>query len=165
MKIRMAGIVKESIVDGPGIRFVLFVQGCLHNCLGCHNPETHDLSGGCEIDTQDIIRDIMSAPFLNGVTFSGGEPFLQADKLWEVAKAVKEKDYNIAAYTGFLFEELINNSSPSVRKLLELTDILIDGKFKIEEKDLSLKFRGSKNQRVIDVKKSMASGSVVLYCK
>lgn len=91
MKIRIAGISKESLVDGPGIRYVIFAQGCLHNCIGCHNPSTHPLDGGYLVDINEIYNDIISNKFIDGVTFSGGEPFLQVNEFTEIAKKLKEK--------------------------------------------------------------------------
>lgn len=164
MVLRIAGIIKESVVDGPGIRYVIFTQGCPHNCPGCHNPETHDTHGGYEMDTKDIICDIKSSIFLNGITFSGGEPFLQAERLSIIAESIKSLGLSIVTYTGYTFEELLKDSDYHINKLLNLTDILVDGKFILDEKDISLKFRGSKNQRLIDVKKSLsASTPVILY--
>jgi anaerobic ribonucleoside-triphosphate reductase activating protein len=162
VKIRIAGIVKESVVDGPGIRYVVFTQGCFHNCLGCHNPNTHDLNGGYEIEIEDLINDIDSSIFINGVTFSGGEPFLQAENLILLAQQLKKRKINIAAYTGYTFEEIIKSNNINFTKLIGMIDILIDGKFIQSQRDISLRFRGSKNQRVIDVYKSLETKSTVL---
>lgn len=164
MKLRIAGILKESVVDGPGIRYVIFTQGCLHNCPGCHNPETHDLNGGYEIDTDEIIRDIDNCHLLSGVTFSGGEPFLQAESLVPLAIEIRKRSLSIVSYSGYTFEELTGSEDRSKRELLESLDTLIDGKFDLSLRDISLKFRGSKNQRIIDVKKSLESKLAVL-CK
>lgn len=165
MKIRIAGILKESVVDGPGIRYVIFTQGCQHNCAGCHNPETHDLNGGYEIDIRDIINDIDRCAFLDGITFSGGEPFLQAASLLVLAEKIKERNYNILTYSGYTFEDLVSSDNLETRKLLGLIDILIDGKFVLAKRDISLKFRGSKNQRIIDVKASLDMKMPVLFYK
>lgn len=156
-KIKVSGIIKESIVDGPGIRLVVFVQGCPHHCKGCHNPQTHDFDGGKDILIKDIVDEINKNPLLSGVTFSGGEPFCQAKQLTELAKEVHKYGLNIITYTGYEFEYLIGhfNDKNSWYELLENIDILIDGPFMLEERSLDLKFRGSKNQRVIDVKKSL----------
>jgi anaerobic ribonucleoside-triphosphate reductase activating protein len=162
MKLRIAGITNESVVDGPGVRYVIFAQGCIHNCAGCHNPETHDIEGGYEIEAEQIVNDILKRPFLNGITFSGGDPFLQAESFAYIASRVRRDDLNIVTYTGFTFEDLEKNNSIGVGRLLGLTDILIDGKFRMAERDISLKFRGSRNQRVIDVVKSIKLGSPVL---
>ena len=163
MKIRIAGIVKESIVDGPGIRYAIFTQGCIHNCMGCHNPNTHDLNGGYEIDIEDLINDIDSSILLNGVTLSGGEPFLQAESILPLVQHLKKRKINILAYTGYIFEQLIKSNNINELQLLTMIDILVDGKFILSQRDISLKFRGSKNQRVIDVLKSLDSKSPVLF--
>lgn len=163
-KLRISGIIKESIVDGPGIRYVVFTQGCLHKCEGCHNPQTHDLEGGYLIDIDDILAEVKKNPLLDGLTFSGGEPFLQPGPLGELGKAVKAMGFNIIAYTGFTFEQLLELSKkkPDITSLLQVTDILIDGRFELSQKDLLLKFRGSKNQRPIDVQNTLKTGQVVL---
>lgn len=150
-KIRIAGIEEESIVDGPGIRMVIFAQGCKHNCIGCHNPESHSFNGGELMDVEEIINRIKENPLLDGITLSGGEPFEQAEECGVLAKKVKELGLNVITYTGYTFEEVLTKEK--FTKLLIQTDTLIDGKFDIEQKSLMLKFRGSKNQRVIDVKK------------
>lgn len=163
MKIRIAGTVNDSIVDGDGIRFVVFVQGCIHNCNGCHNPQTHDFSGGCETDTDSLLEKILANPLLDGVTFSGGEPFCQPAPLYELGKKVKENGLNLVCYTGFTFEELleISKQDEDVKNLLGICDVLIDGPFILSKKNLLLKFRGSENQRILDVKKSLSEGKAV----
>lgn len=162
-KLRIAGIVKESVVDGPGIRFVIFSQGCKHNCKGCHNPETHDVNSGKLVDTEEILDEIKKDPLLLGVTFSGGEPFLQAKPFADLAKQIHKLGLDIITYTGYKFETLISkmNKENDYEELLNNTDILVDGKFILEEKSLMLKFRGSKNQRVIDVKESLKAKKVI----
>lgn len=163
MDIRIAGTVSNSIVDGPGFRYTVFVQGCPHGCTGCHNPETHDFNGGKIVDTEIIVNQILEDPLLDGVTFSGGEPFCQCEPLFEIGKKVREKGLNIVTYTGFEYEYLIRNRDKNyIDKLLSITDILIDGKFILEQKSLELKFKGSRNQRVIDVRKSMESDKIIL---
>ena len=159
-ELRISGIVPESIVDGPGIRYTVFVQGCPHHCEGCHNPQTHDFEGGRLVDIADIINEIQRNPLLSGATFSGGEPFCQPEVLFELGKAIKETGLNLVCYSGYTFEELL--VLPAIKELLSLTDILIDGKFVLKEKSLMLKFRGSKNQRIIDVKKSLDKGEAVI---
>lgn len=163
-KLRISGIIKESIVDGPGIRYVLFTQGCLHKCEGCHNPQTHDLEGGYFIDIDDILAEVKKNPLLDGLTFSGGEPFLQPEALGKLGKAVKAIGLNIITYSGYTFEQLteLSKNKPDITSLLQVTDILIDGRFELAQKDLLLKFRGSKNQRPIDVQSTLKSGKVVL---
>lgn len=154
-KIRLAGIIRESIVDGPGIRFVVFTQGCKHNCKGCHNPETHDLNGGYESSTENIIAEIKKNPLLRGVTFSGGDPFLQPEPLVLIAKEVHALKMDVVTYTGYTYEQIIFEAKFNHywKQLLEETDILIDGPFILEQRDLSLRFRGSRNQRVIKLSK------------
>lgn len=150
-KIRIAGIEEESIVDGPGIRMVIFAQGCKHNCVGCHNPESHSFTGGELIEIDEIINRVKANPLLDGISLSGGEPFEQAEECSLLAREVRKLGLNVLTYTGYTFEEIL--AEEKFRKLLLETDTLIDGKFKIEEKSLMLKFRGSKNQRIIDVRK------------
>jgi len=141
-------------VDGPGIRYVIFVQGCPHHCEGCHNPQTHDFEGGYFVDGEELLRDICANPLLSGVTFSGGEPFCQAAALAALGEAIHEKGLNIITYTGFLYEDLLEkaNADEGIRALLSVTDTLIDGPFILAERDLSLSYRGSRNQRIIDLK-------------
>lgn len=160
--LKISGIVKESIVDGPGIRFVLFAQGCRHNCPGCHNPQTHPFEGGTNMGINDILHMISCNPLLDGVTLSGGEPFEQADAFAVLAEKVRQKGFNIVTYTGYTFEEIKNKLGikPGWKALLEASDILVDGRFILEEKDLLLKFRGSKNQRIIDVRKTLLTDKI-----
>ena len=164
-EIKIAGIVEESIVDGPGIRYVLFTQGCPHHCEGCHNPQTHEFNQGKMEKIQNIANAIDSNPLLKGITFSGGEPFMQAKVLSNLIDEVKNKKLDIITYTGFKFEYLIENACENngYMQLLEKTDILIDGKFEINKKDENLLFRGSSNQRAIDVKESLKYGKVIEY--
>ena len=159
MEIRLAGIVNDSIVDGTGIRLTVFVQGCTHNCKGCHNPQTHDLNGGYIADTDDILAKALENPLLEGLTFSGGEPFLQPLPLAELAEKAHKKGFNIFCYTGFLYEDILKDENK--KKLLENVDYLIDGPFIEEQKSLLLNFRGSKNQRIINVKKSFEENRAV----
>ena len=161
--IRISGVIRESIVDGPGLRFVLFTQGCTHNCAGCHNPDTHDLEGGYLIDTHKVYLEVIKNPLLKGLTISGGEPFLQAKELLPLAREVKKIGKDIVIYTGFLFENLIMSKDKDVLELLELCDMLVDGPFKIELRDLTLTFKGSRNQRLIDMRKTLKNKKVVLY--
>ncbi len=164
-KFRAAGVVSESITDGEGIRYVLFVQGCPHRCPGCHNPETHDFSGGYDADTDEIFKEFSKNPLLSGITFSGGEPFCQPEPLAELAEKVKAAGKNVTVYTGYTIEQLLNDGKKNsgIMKLLDLADVLIDGRFIIEEKSLTLRFRGSKNQRMIDVQKTLKSGGKTIY--
>ena len=162
MKIRIADIVDDSIVDGPGLRFVVFVQGCTHNCKGCHNPDTHDINGGKIVDTDYILEKFYENPLLDGITLSGGEPFLQTTPLSVIARDIKEKGFNVIVSTGFTWEELMEYKE-KYYELLKYTDILIDGPFDENLKSYDLMFRGSGNQRAIDVFKSLSENKVVLY--
>lgn len=159
--LRLAGVVGESIVDGPGIRFVIFTQGCPHACPGCQNPQTHDFAGGSDVSLDDLLGQILANPFVKGVTFSGGEPFCQAAGLLPLARELKARGRHLMAYTGYTFEELLALDDPAVRPLLAEIDLLVDGRFVEAEKSLELKFRGSANQRVLDVPASLAANTPV----
>lgn len=161
--LRLAGVIRESIVDGPGIRMVVFAQGCPHHCKGCHNPETHDPTGGYDSTVGNLLREAKKNPLLKGLTLSGGDPFFQANGFARLARAAHEAGYNIITYTGYTFEELLDGfeAHEGWEALLRETDILVDGKFVLEERSLSLQFRGSKNQRVIDVPASLKAGNAV----
>ena len=156
----LSGIVSDSIVDGPGIRTTIFSQGCPHHCKGCHNPETWAFGCGTQMPVEDIVDIVKSNPLCRGVTFSGGEPFSQAAGIAKLAALLKELGYEVASYSGFTFEELLEGTEDQ-KKLLENIDILIDGRFILAEKSLEIAFRGSRNQRVLDVKKSLAEGKAV----
>ena len=158
--LNLSGIQTDSIVDGPGIRTTFFCQGCPHHCVGCHNPETWSFSGGTPMDTETMVQIVASNPLCKGVTFSGGEPFAQAEGFTELAKALKAAGYEVASYSGYTFEALLNGT-PAQRQLLEQIDILIDGPFVQAEKSLELAFRGSANQRILDVPKSLQTGHAV----
>lgn len=162
MELKIAGTVNDSIVDGPGIRFTVFTQGCPHHCEGCHNPQTHDFNGGIIEDTNNLLDKIKSNPLLDGVTFSGGEPFCQAHQLAEMGRAVKSFGMNVITYTGYTFEQLYSNQEKDGwGELLEVTDYLIDGKFILSQKDWLIKFRGSSNQRYIDCQASLVAGAAI----
>ena len=162
-ELRLSGVVRESIVDGPGIRFVLFLQGCPHDCAGCHNPDTHDPAGGYDSTTDKLLTEIQKNPLLAGVTLSGGEPFLQAAALAPFARHVHDMGLSVITYTGYTMEELLANlgDHDGWRALLEQTDILIDGRFLEEEKEFTLRFRGSKNQRILDPLASLRENCAV----
>ncbi len=163
-KIRIAGTVSDSIVDGPGIRYTIFVQGCPHRCEGCHNPQTHDFDGGKDTTLAELFQNISKNILLDGVTFSGGEPLCKARELYILGAEVKKKlGLNIVVYSGYTFEYLLENATKDnfYRELLEITDFLVDGKFVKELKSYEVKFRGSTNQRIIDVKKSLESEKIV----
>lgn len=163
MEIRIAGTVQDSIVDGPGLRYVVFVQGCPHCCAGCHNPQTHDFSGGRLTDTDALFDECVENPLTMGVTFSGGEPFSQAEALYELGTRLKQRGYNLMCYSGWTFEELLKKAETDefVGKLLGILDTLVDGRFELSRRSLTLKFRGSTNQRILDVKKSLAEHTAI----
>lgn len=159
MDLQLSGTVNDSIVDGPGLRFTIFVQGCPHHCAGCHNPHTHDFNGGTPSDTDELLEKIKGNPLLDGVTFSGGEPFCQAKALAALGREIRALGLDIITYTGYTFEELYaRRTEDGIGELLEVTDFLVDGRFIEAEKSFQLRFRGSRNQRVIDCKKSLADG-------
>lgn len=160
--IKIAGVVNDSIVDGEGFRFAIFTQGCHHNCPQCHNPQTHDVNGGHEVDTDELLAQICENPLLSGVTFSGGEPFLQAKPLAELARKIHEHGLDITTFTGYTLEQLRQMNDEDVNALLEQTDVLIDGPFVAEKKDISLRFRGSSNQRIIDMNETRRTGQITL---
>ena len=162
-KLRIADTINDSIVDGPGIRLTIFVQGCPHNCEGCHNPGTHDFEGGRDVTMGEMLDKAAANPLLDGVTFSGGEPFCQASKLAWLGEQFKKTGLNIVTYSAYTYEQLLAGADAENgwRELLEVTDLLVDGPFVKPLRDLTLKFRGSSNQRIIDVKKSLQSGEAV----
>lgn len=162
-KLNLSGVVSESIVDGPGIRMTIFTQGCPHHCKGCHNPETWAFEPRHSGDVDKIIAAALKNPLLQGLTFSGGEPFCQAEALAELGKKCHENGLNVMSYTGYTFETLVSgfDEHPEWEKLLQECDYLVDGPFILEEKSLMLLFRGSRNQRFLDVKKSLAQGKAV----
>ena len=161
--VRIAGIERESIVDGPGIRFVVFAQGCPHRCMGCHNEATHDFFGGREIEIEKILVEIEKNPLLSGVSISGGEPFAQPEAFLSLAEKLKERNINVLMYSGYTYEELIalSRNNGSIKGLLDNIDVLIDGRFVLEKRDLLLAFRGSSNQRYIDMNETRKLGRVV----
>ena len=158
--LNLSGIVSDSIVDGPGIRTTIFSQGCPHHCPGCHNPETWDFGCGTPMEEETLVKIVQSNPLCRGVTFSGGEPFAQAAGFARLAKLLKEKGYEVASYTGYTFEDLLSGSEDQ-KNLLASIDILIDGPFVLSLKSLETVFRGSSNQRILDVKKSLAAGKAI----
>jgi len=161
-RLRISGLMNDSIVDGPGLRYTIFTQGCPHHCEGCHNPQTHPFKGGKNISVKKIIKEIDDNPLLYGVTLSGGDPFVQAKNLIPIAKHVKEKGLELACYTGYLFEQLIGGEIAYAKELLSYVDILIDGKFVISLKSLDCKFKGSRNQRTIDVQASLKENKAII---
>lgn len=159
--ISVLDIVEDTMVDGPGFRTSIYCAGCRHACPGCHNTQSWDFSGGRPMSTEDIMRIIEADPFAN-VTFTGGDPMYQPEGFVELAHAIRERtDKDIWCFTGFTYETLLSN--PRHRQLLELIDVLVDGPFVKTLRDESLLFRGSSNQRLIDVQQSLHAGKVVLF--
>lgn len=168
MKIRLAGPVQsDSIVDGEGIRTVIWTQGCIHNCYGCHNPETHSFEAGFLTDTEKVNEILDQLTDQDGITLSGGDPMCQVEACYEIAFHAQQIGLNVWCYTGYTFEQLLKmaESKPSILKLLENIDMLVDGKFMLEQKSLDIKFRGSTNQRIIDVKRSLKEGKTIINHK
>ena len=167
---RIAGFEEESIADGPGLRYVIFSQGCIHKCPHCQNPGTWDINGGKEYSVKEIKRKLTKlkkqSKTLKGVTFSGGDPFLQAAEFAEIAQAVRKAGWDVVTYTGYTYEELIGlekNANAGAEALLAATDILIDGKYVHKLYSADLRFRGSSNQRIIDIAKTREKGQIVLW--
>lgn len=160
--IKIAGVVKESTVDGPGFRYTVFTQGCPHKCEGCHNPGTHDFNGGKFVSITKLAEDISKNPLLKGVTISGGEPFMQAKKVTSLLKKI-DKRLSVMVYTGFKYEDLLEmaNEENGYLELLQNTDVLIDGKFVLALKSENAPFRGSTNQRAIEAKNSISQGKII----
>lgn len=162
--IQLSGRVQQSIVDGPGLRYTIFTQGCPHACPGCHNPETWSFKGGTTVAVSTLVKEMESNPLLQGVTFSGGEPLSRPGELLPLAKAVKDMGKNIVCYTGYTFEELLElqKENTALAQLLPYIDMLIDGRYEQDKRDLTLLFRGSSNQRILNLPASLEKGAVVL---
>jgi anaerobic ribonucleoside-triphosphate reductase activating protein len=162
MMVRISGVVTESVVDGPGIRATIFFQGCCHACPGCQNPETRDIYGGKAISLVDLLSLLKLNPLINGITFSGGEPFLQAYPAAVLGRILTDMGFSLWVYTGFTWEDLITNfERPGFKELLKIADVVIDGPFIQDLKDNDSVFRGSRNQRIIEVKNSLMTGRVI----
>jgi anaerobic ribonucleoside-triphosphate reductase activating protein len=162
--LRLSGIVWESIVDGPGIRCAVFAQGCPHTCPGCHNPQTWSYEGGFTMPHDKIIQRTRKNPLLRGITLTGGEPFEQAEAMAGLARQARSNGYDVVAYTGYTYEELIEKAASvsSILTLLEQVDLLVDGRYDETRRRLDLPFRGSDNQRLVNVPQSLAEGIVRL---
>ena len=156
---RISGVVNDSIVDGPGLRYTVFVQGCHRNCHGCHNPATHDPAGGYEESIEALIAGLDRNPLADGLTISGGEPFLQTEDCAKLAWLARRRGKSVWVYTGYTYEEILTHKE--FRSLLEEIDVLVDGPFIESEKSYELHFRGSRNQRLINVPASLEEGKVV----
>lgn len=159
---RIYGLQQDSIVDGPGFRFACFVQGCPHRCPGCHNPDSHDSAGGREMDVEEVAAQMLGNPLTDGLTLSGGEPFAQPEDCLRLAKIAHAHGLNVWSYSGWTFERLRDEGTAAQRALLEELDVLVDGPFLLDQRTLALPWRGSRNQRVIDVPASLAAGQAVL---
>ncbi|MDR2730959.1 MAG: anaerobic ribonucleoside-triphosphate reductase activating protein [Treponema sp.] len=161
---RLSGIIPESVVDGPGLRIVIFTQGCPHQCPHCQNPETWDRDAGKEFSVRQVIRSLKQhKKNKRGITFSGGEPFLQPAELVQAANAARQMGLDIVTYTGFTYEELIADTNDDIKSLLSATDILIDGKYIHALRNIGLQFRGSSNQRLIDIAITKKTGQLTLW--
>lgn len=142
-------IVEQTMADGPGLRTSVYCAGCYHNCPNCHNPQTHDINNGIYVSMDDLVKKLLDDP-CNGITFSGGDPLYQVDEFTELAKRIKQQsDKNIWLYTGFMYEQI--KQSPKLRQILDYIDIVVDGPYIDHLKTDKISFRGSKNQRIIDV--------------
>lgn len=161
MLMRIAGLANDSIVDGPGLRLTVFTQGCPHHCPGCHNPQSHDFAGGKLCDTGEILEIMHDNTLLDGITLSGGEPFAQAEACAELARAAHDAGLSVWCYTGYIFEELLQGK-PEWLELMSNIDVLVDGPFVLSQRTLEAHFRGSSNQRIIDVQQSLRTGKTVL---
>ncbi|MDD3335338.1 MAG: anaerobic ribonucleoside-triphosphate reductase activating protein [Eubacteriales bacterium] len=164
-EIRLYGLVSDSIVDGPGFRLSVFTQGCPHHCEGCHNPESHDPEKGTMWKLEDIEAKLSGNPLLDGITISGGEPFAQPAACAELARYAHQKGLNVWTYSGYLYENLLAlaQKDEAIAALLNETDVLVDGPFVLAQRSLDLLYKGSKNQRLIDVKQTKVSNQIVLY--
>lgn len=164
MKLKLAGLQHYSVVDGPGLRTVVFLQGCPHLCPGCHNPQTLDSLGGKWQDVATLAAEIIAARGVRGVTFSGGEPFAQAEPVALLAESLIKAGRHLLLYSGYTYEQLRDKAMDdrATAALLVAGDLLIDGQFLLAERDISLLYRGSRNQRIIDLPATLQSGSVVL---
>lgn len=163
MKIRLAGEIEESIVDGPGIRYVVFTQGCPHHCNGCHNPETHDFNQGTLVDVDVLIEKMKKYPYMSGLTISGGEPFVQPSAVLELIRTYQAlyPKKNVLLFTGYTYEELRALHQVETDEILFRANYLIDGRFILSKRDISLVYRGSTNQRIIDLQATKDKGSIV----
>ena len=163
--IRLAGIAENSLVNGKGLRKVFFSQGCSHHCEGCFNQHTWEFAGGRMFDMDELVQKVKDEPFLDGVTFSGGDPFQQADKFAYLAKKLHEANINIWAYTGYTFEELMKlaQTNPHIKQMINNVDVIVDGRFMKDKMSENLKYCGSSNQRVIDVKSSLNQNKIILF--
>lgn len=162
---RIANWISDSIVDGPGLRLTVFTQGCPHRCPGCHNPETWDPAGGREVPLEELEALLAGNPLLQGLTLSGGEPFLQAGDCASLARRARRRGLDVWTYTGYRYEDLAEAGRADWEALLAATDVLVDGPFLQAQKSYAALFRGSDNQRLIDLRQTRAAGQVVLWTR
>ena len=158
MKLRVLNIIDGTSVDGIGLRTSIYFAGCSHHCEGCHNPQSWNPDGGYDISVDELMEHIVENDL--DVTFSGGDPMLQIDQVTELARRVKALGKNLWCYTGYRFEAI---KSSELSKILPYLDVIVDGRFQNDQRDVTLRFRGSANQRVIDVQKSLGDEIVTLY--
>lgn len=157
--VRIAGQKRHSSVNGPGVRYVLFMQGCTHNCSGCQNPETHDLMGGTEMTVQEVVEDILHTKYLDGVTLSGGDPLAQPEATKEIARMLKEEGMNIWLYTGYTWKQIMEGrAGEAAKEVLPYIDVLVDGPFIESLLSEDVIWRGSSNQHLINVKEMLNGG-------
>lgn len=164
MKINIAGVVENSFVDGDGVRFTIFVQGCPHRCKGCQNPATHNFDGGRVVKTEEIIDKFINAPLISGITLSGGEPLCQIKAVTEIAAAAKKYNLSVWCYTGYVYESLYDDryfTDEEIEKFLNYVDVLVDGPFIESKRDLTMQFCGSRNQRLIDIARTRAEQKII----
>ena len=162
MRIRVLDIAYQTMADGPGFRTAIYCAGCSHHCPGCHNPNTHPATGGRDADTAEVIALIDNNPLLDGITFSGGEPFLQPSPLTKLAREAHARGLDVWSYTGYTLEELNAKKNPAIDALLQEIDVLVDGRYDEKQRDLTLNFRGSANQRIIDMNAYRKTGKIRL---
>lgn len=160
---RIANTVSESIVDGPGLRYTVFVQGCGHNCPGCHNPDTHPFDGGRKVGVEELAKQMLSNPLTTGLTLSGGDPMEQAEECAILADIARAHGLNVWTYTGYTYEQLLSQRDPARLDLLAQTDVLVDGPFLLAERSWETLFRGSRNQRLIDMETTRRTGRLTLW--
>ena len=163
MQIRIFGFTEDSIVDGPGLRLAVFTQGCTRACPGCHNPDSSPLDSGTLMDTGEILAKLQANPLQSGITLSGGEPLLQAEACHALAEGAHALGKSVWLYTGYTWEELLETRDPAHLALIKTCDVLVDGPFLLEQRTVELPFRGSPNQRLIDVQASLSSGEIIPY--
>lgn len=162
--VKIAGAKKHSSVNGPGVRYVLFMQGCSHHCPGCQNPETHDISEGVEMSVDEVVSDILATRYLDGLTLSGGDPLFQPEASLEIAKRVKETGLDIWLYSGWTFEQIMDGKAgQTAKEVISFIDVLVDGPFVEALRSEDVIWRGSSNQHLIDVQKSLKNGYRVEY--